>query len=133
MVVDSDVEHVRLKLDHDDAAQLSLYGADVYARTTHDASQILLRSPVYVGSAYIPISIRNCLEKGENPFITTTLSTYLTIDELTYSLFLNYHGNYDEDTMTLKDLLEEFGYQAAEWRLYLDEKDRHDRVYIHVR
>ena len=131
MVEDRDVEEVRRQLSSKDTAHVALYGNDVSIRAVNDASVLSLKAPVYIGSSYFPQSIRSTVMSKAAPFDISALATFLTIDEQHFCVFLNYLGEYDEEMSdtSLKSVLEEFAHQTAEWRLYFDERDRHDRVY----
>jgi hypothetical protein len=133
MVLHREVDKLQQQLAHHHTAQIELYGMGVVVRTLEDASSLFLTSSVYAGCSYIPSGIRNCLKNSKQaPFDQSGLATFLTVDESLYSVTLNYLGAYEEDALiTLKETLEEFAHQATEWRLYLDEKDRHDRVHVH--
>lgn len=135
MLVEQDIENVRRQLDRKDHAEVTLNGVDVRAHTLRDASMLSLTSPVYTGHAYMPSSIRRSLNNKNLPFDRSRLPTFLTIDEARFTVFLHYFGEYNvlEGKSSLKWVLEEFTHQAMEWRLYLDEQDRHDRVYARAR
>jgi hypothetical protein len=92
-----------------------------------------LSASVYEGGNFIPQSVRKCI-CGKIPFEGQWIHTTLLVDEQKYQIFLQYSQNLEESNpQGFRDLLEEFSWQADEWRLYLEEHDRHDLIYIHNR
>ncbi|EFB42069.1 hypothetical protein pah_c016o137 [Parachlamydia acanthamoebae str. Hall's coccus] len=107
-------------------------GSDIFVKTDH-ISQISLLTQVYFGGNFIPKSVRRCLT-GKAPFDDSALETFLTMDEGQFKIFLNYTGNIENlSHRTFIDVLEEFSHQADEWKLFLDEHDKNDLVYSHVK
>lgn len=123
-------EDFRRQLERRDKAQVHIYGNDIDVRLLEDGSMLLLSAAVYRGQDYLPLGIRTALQQGRLPHLyMELLPTYFTIHEESYSVFLNFTMSLEDKQPEIEALLEEFGREAAEWRLYLDEKDRRDRVY----
>jgi hypothetical protein len=56
------------------------------------------------------------------------------VDEPNFHIYLNFLGHLDRmNKESIRLILEEFGRLADEWHLYLDENDKNDLVYIHVK
>lgn len=121
----------RLISDHH--VQIEMGGAEVDVRISDHNHQITLTASVYEGGNFIPLSVRKCV-KGKIPFGGQWIPTKLIINEAEYQVLLTYNGIVSEiDLQSFKDTLEEFSWQADEWRLYLEEHGRHDLVYVHAR
>ncbi|MBS4167790.1 hypothetical protein [Parachlamydia sp. AcF125] len=132
MILDSEIKKLFNKLDHEDCAQITLMGSDIFVKTDH-ISQISLLTQVYFGENFIPQSVRHCLS-GKAPFDDSALETFLSVDERQYKIFLNHNGKIDHlSHRTFIDVLEEFSHQAEEWKLVLDEHDKNDLVYSRVK
>lgn len=100
---------------------------------TYESNKLLLKSEVYEGGNFIPSSVRKCIS-GQLPFSSWLLNTRLVIDEDNFSISLNYCDSISEvDQQNLRELLEEFSMQAYEWRIFLDEHDKHDLLPIYAR
>lgn len=113
--------------------QLHIGGSDVSAYLSEQNAKISLKASVYEGDHFIPQSVRKCAA-GKLPFSGEWIHTTLEIDEKNFLIYLTYKGQTREFNQTnFKDLLEEFSWQADEWRLYLEEHDKHDLVYVHAR
>jgi hypothetical protein len=121
------------KLIEEDTAHFNVGGSDIYIRVIDKASKLSLSTQVYFGGNFIPKSVRSCIVK-QAPFSHGSIKTYLTVDENHFQVYLNYLGKLDSlHSDSFKMLLEEFSWLADEWRLYLDEHDKHDLVYVHVK
>ncbi|MEM1283633.1 MAG: hypothetical protein AAGG81_08780, partial [Chlamydiota bacterium] len=109
-------------------------GSDVSVRVFDNSTKLSLTTPVYFGSNYIPKSVRSGVRKTPPFERTQTINTSLTIDEESYRVFLNYIGKTEIlNNAKFTHLLEDFCYLAEEWRIYLDEEDKNDRIYVHIR
>lgn len=98
-----------------------------------EINKVLLKSIVYEGGNFIPSSVRKCIS-GHLPFSSWLLNTRLILDEENFSISLNYSDSIHEvDQQNLRELLEEFSMQAYEWRIYLDEHDKHDLLPVYIR
>jgi hypothetical protein len=53
------------------------------------------------------------------------------LDEENYRIFLNYIGSTEELTnLKFFHLMKEFEFMVEEWRIFLDEHDKQDLIYI---
>jgi hypothetical protein len=126
-------QEVIKRLIHGDKIQLTFNNSDINMRCIEDASKISLSTAVYIGGNYIPASVRRSL--SEKLMISyPTIHTYLTIDEQSYRINLNYLGETEFlNHHTFNELLEDFGIIADKWRSYLDERDKNDLVYVRAK
>lgn len=128
--VQQDFQKVLRLLALGDNIKLTFDGSDISVRYVEDASKLMLTTPVYTGTNYIPVSVRKCVSQKLNTG-RPGVQTYLTVDEQLYQISLNYFG--DAENMShhhFKDILEEFSGIAEKWRINLDEHDRNDWVYV---
>lgn len=133
MLLEKDLKKVFHKLIQDDIAQIVLGGFDVTIRVFDHSSKISLSTPVYLGGNFIPGSVRKCIFQ-KPPFQSESIKTSLNIDEANYQISLQYVGHLEHlNNGKFKDLLEEFGWLADEWRLFLDEHDKNDLVHVRVK
>ncbi len=133
MILETEIRKVFNQLVQTDLAQIKVGGIDVLIRVFDNASKISLSTPVYTGGNFIPKSVRNCLLQ-KSPFRSNLIKTSLSVDEGKFEIFLNYLGLLNTlNNESFKELLEEFSWLADEWRLFLDEHDKHDLVYVHVK
>lgn len=132
MLVEKEIQKLYQQLLQDDVVHVNVGRSDITVRAFDHASKLSLSTPVYEGGNFIPKSVRASLSKSV-PFARENLKTYLSVDEPSYQVALNYLGrleNFHNDSF--RELLEEFGGLADDWRLYLDEHDKNDLVHVHV-
>lgn len=133
MILAKDLNKLYNSLLGEGVVQLHIGGSDVSARLAEQNAKISLKASVYEGDHYIPQSVRKCIT-GKLPFGGEWIHTRLEIDENNFLIYLTYKCSVKEFNQTnFKDLLEEFSWQADEWRLYLEEHGKHDLLYVHVR
>lgn len=131
MLVQNDLKKLFHDLAKNEMAQIELGGSSITMRMIERASTFSLSTPVYFGGNFIPKSVRECLSH-KAPFTQVgMIKANLTMDEPNFKIWLNYLGSLDHMTgEKLKAVLEEFSWLADEWRLYLDEHDKHDLVHV---
>jgi len=113
-----------------DIIQLTFDRENVSICFVEDASKLSLTTPVYFGSNYIPAGVRHSLSHKFS-FPHPSIKTFLTIDEQEFKIHLNYLGDAEFlNQHQFDEIIEEFGTIAENWRLFLDEKDRNDLVYV---
>ncbi len=119
------------QLINEESATISLGHSDVAVNVFDNASKIFLSSTVYFGGNFISKSVRNCLNK-KPPFTSHNgINTTFTVDEENFRVTINYLGGLEHlNKRMFIDLLEEFSQLADDWRLYLDEHDKHDLVHV---
>lgn len=129
-----DIQKLRDELVDGESVKLPFDGSHIMIRLLDESSKkIYLRAPVYNGGNYIPSSVRHCLSE-KSPVPHPSIKTFLTVDEPHYQVNLNYLGHMEQlSDLHLKEVLEEFAHIAETWRLYLDEHDKNDLVYIHIK
>jgi hypothetical protein len=133
MLIEKEIKQIFNHLADGDLIRIPFDGSDITIRTIDEASKLSLTSQVYDGGNYIPASVRLCLSR-QSPFYHPSVLTFLTIDEQNFKINLNYLGQTQSLTQHhFKELLEEFGLIAEKWRLYLDDHDKDDRVYVRVK
>ena len=133
MLAEKELKKICSRLFRDDVATFSLEGNDITIRIFEDASKLSLATQVYLGGNFIPNSVRKCIL--QKPFLEYgSMRTFLSVDERHFRIILHYlGGSEDVNKEKLKNLLEEFGYLAEAWRLFLDEHDKHDLVHVRVK
>jgi hypothetical protein len=133
MLVEKDIQQILSQLAGGDSIKVPFDGSDIMIRTIDDASKLSLTALVYDGGNFIPNSVRRCLSR-KSPFFHPTILTFLTVDEQSFQVKLNYLGQAQAlNHHTFKELLEEFGIMAEKWRLYLDEHGKNDLIYVRVK
>jgi hypothetical protein len=132
MLVEKEVQKILNQLADGDPIRVSYNGSELMIRFVDEASKLSMTTSVYNGSNYIPSSVRKCLT-NKLPDVSSTILTFLTVDETHYQVNLNYLGRAQPlNHFYFKELVDEFGYLAEEWRFYLDEHDKHDLVHVRV-
>lgn len=133
MIIEKDLRKLFHQLIHDDVAQILLGGSTITIRVFDHASKLALSTPVYLGGNFIPKSVRKCLSQ-KAPFDEGWIKTQLSVDENDFKINLNYTGAVNDlNNQKFKDLLEEFSWQADEWRFFLDEHDKNDLIHVRVK
>ena len=108
---------------------LHVDGADLQVEML-SGSKLRLATPVYRGGNYIPHSVREALKRKHFRHFSS-MSTSFHIDEIHFAVWLHYTGLWrDLTSEKAKDLVQEFGSIASQWRSYLDEQDRNDLVRV---
>ena len=133
MLVEKDAQRILNKLASGDTINVPFDGSDIMIRVIDESSKLSLQALVYVGGSFIPKSVRQCLSR-KSPSFHPSILTFLTVDEQHYQVKLNYLGHAEmTDNHEFIDLLEKFGSMAEKWRLYLDEHDKNDLIYVRVK
>ncbi|MFI0435127.1 MAG: hypothetical protein ACH350_05305 [Parachlamydiaceae bacterium] len=131
MLVEKDVQQILNQLIEGNLIKIPFEGSNVMVRIVDQSSKLCLTASVFEGGNYIPGSVRSCLFH-QYPFSRPSVRTYLTLDEEHFQVKLNYLGHaQDLDHHQFKELLEEFGVIAEQWRYYLEEHGKNDLIYIH--
>ena len=131
MIVEKEFRKLVHQLLKEEIAQIILGHSEVTVHVLDNAMKISLSSSVYFGN-FIPKSVRKCISQTPS-FEKGLIKTSLLVDEENFRINLNYFGQLNHlNKRMFVDLLEEFSWLADEWRLYLDEHDKNDLVYIHV-
>ncbi len=133
MLIEEDIQRMLDQLAGGDSIKIAFDGSNIMIRLIDELSKLSLIALVYDGRNYIPTSVRRCLSH-KSPFSHSSMRTFLTIDEQQFQIKLNYLGHADSLTHHhFRELLEDFGLMAEKWRLYLDEHDKHDLIYVRVK
>lgn len=125
------------QLMQDSVAQITVGGINITIRIYDNARKFSLVTEVYFGGNFIPKSVRDCISKQpkfskESP--KDLIKTYPTMDEKNFRIYLNYLGLLEGmNNESFRVVLEEFSWLAEEWRLFLDENDKHDLIYVRVK
>lgn len=132
MIVEKEFRKLVHQLVKQEVAQFALGNSEMIVHVIDNATKISLSSTVYFGGNFIPKSVRNSLTKNPE-FEKGHIKTSLVVDEENFRVSLNYLGGLAHlNKRMFVDLLEEFSMLADEWRLYLDEHDKNDLIYIHI-
>lgn len=132
MIVEKDLKKLFQQLDHDETAQITLGGSDIFIRVFDDASKISLLTTVYSGGNFIPKSVRTGISQ-KAPFNNVSIKTSLAVDEKQFLVNLHYLGHLEHmNNQNFTGLLEEFSWLAHAWKAYLDEKDKNDLIRVRV-
>lgn len=137
MPVMQEYKKIYQKLMQESVAQIIVGGFDITIRIYDNARKCSLATDVYSGGNYIPKSVRECLTKHpniarENPRIP--IKTFVSLDEANFRIYLNFLGIFEGmNTDAFRSVLEDFSWQAEQWRLFLDENDKKDLIYVRVK
>lgn len=132
MIVEKEFRKLVHQLVKEEIAQIILGNSEVTVHVLDNATKISLSSTVYFGGNFIPKSVRKSLIQSPS-FDKKVIKTSLAVDEENFRVSLNFLGGLNHlNKRMFVDLLEEFSSLADEWRLYLDEHDKNDLVYIHI-
>lgn len=134
MIAAKDIQklfHDLVLLDH---GQFFISEYEISVGIFDQTSKVSLSTPIYFGGNYIPKSVRVAITKTPPFEKNQTIKTSLTVDEENYRIFLSYIGATETlTTQKFQALIEDFHYLAEEWKIYLDEHDKNDLVYIHAK
>lgn len=134
MAIAKEFKKVFQQLMHDSVAHIAVGGSDITIRIFDNATKYSLSTEVYFGGNFIPKSVRTSLEKKVSFSRDASVKTFLSVDEKNFRIYLNYLGKLERVTTDAFHLvLEEFSWVADEWRLFLDEHDKNDLVYVRVK
>ncbi len=130
MLIADELQKLFPELFRDESTQITFDVSDVSVRIFGRQKNVSLSTPVYFGGNYIPQSVRLSLNQSL-PLQNMTLKTFFSIDEENFRIYLH-HNNVLEsmNDASFRDLLDDFIWIAEEWRLFLDENDRNDLVYV---
>lgn len=127
-----EISQVIGRLKRDKSAQIDIYGSPVSIGLFEEAHKVFLSTVIFHGINFIPLSVRACLNKKDAPIHQSVIPTYVSVDESSCSVKLNYIGNHDSiNPQSFDHLLDEFCWLAEEWRSFLDEHGRQDLIYVY--
>lgn len=134
MLLEKEIQKLFQELVSSEESQIFMSGFDISVCIFDHSSKVSLMTPVYFGGNYLPHSVRYAITKSPPFEKQQAIRTFLTVDEENYRVFVNYVGPTEIlNNSKFLSLLEEFGFLAEEWRIYLEEHDRNDRVYVNAR
>lgn len=132
MIEEKQLKQIFRELVDHEWVQMTLDGTPVTIKIFDNASKLMLAAPVYIGSNYIPKSVRKSLSE-KVPFDQHKIRTYMHVIEEEYQVILHYLGRIEDlDRRRFHILLEEFCNLAEEWTRHLDNNDRNDLVHVRV-
>lgn len=132
MIVKEELQKLIQSLLNKETSQISINGSDVNVRVVDDGAKLMLMTLVYTGGNYLPASVRQSIQQ-KPPFSSSLMQTNLIVNEERFEIYLRFVGSTDGLNIdAMRTLLEEFTWLADEWRLFLDEQDRNDRVRVPV-
>lgn len=133
MIVQKDLKKLFHQLVREESAKISMGGYDVIIRILDKDTKLSLSTNVYFGGNFIPNSVRKCVTQKAPFGDTSSLKTFLSVDENNFQIYLNYLGTFEAlNNDRFIQLLEEFSFQAGEWRFWLDEHDKNDLIHVRV-
>jgi hypothetical protein len=132
MIVEKDFRKLVHQLVKEEIAQIIVGNSEVTVHVLDNATKISFSSTVYFGGNFIPKSVRRCITQIPS-FVRGQMKTSFTVDEESFRITLNYLGGLNHlNKRMFVDFLEEFSSLADAWRLYLDEHDKNDLIYVHI-
>lgn len=133
MLLQKELKKLFQQLVLQNVAHVEYEGVDIAVHVLDNNSKLSLSAEVYLGSNYIPKSVRVCIA-SKPPFVSDHIKTKLIVEEGNFRIILHYLGAMEDfNSKLFQDLLEEFCWLTREWRVYLDEHDKHDLVHIYVK
>jgi hypothetical protein len=133
MLAELNLKKIYNRLMSIDVAKIHLGDSDILLQLFDHDSKMLLTSCVYNGGNFIPKSVRKAAA-GNVPFGRGSIQSNIEIDENKSQITLSTFFQVVElDNIQFESSLREFGFQADEWRLLLDERDRNDLLPIFVK
>lgn len=134
MLLEKDLKKLLDRLTHDDVVEIPFGNNALTLRTVDHASKLVMSTPVYFGGNFIPSSVRKCASQ-KSPFRNQAqIKTTLSIDEDKFRISLRYIDDVENlNRHNFSNIIEEFSLIADEWRTVLDENDKNDLVYIHMK
>jgi hypothetical protein len=134
MLIEKDLQKIFSQLAVVDSVNIPYDGSQIMVQLLDQSSAFSLTTLIYEGSNYIPLSVRSSLSQ-KSPFShPSSLLTSFSVDEQHYQVKLQYYGQRRQLTASnFKNILEEFGSVAEEWRLYLDDQDKNDLVHVPIK
>lgn len=134
MLVQKELKKLFKDLKTCNRGQFFLSGYDITVQVFDNSAKLSLSTPIYFGGNYIPKSVRHGVAKLPPFEKNHMIKTFLRIDEENYRIFLQYLGTTEAfNDSKFMNLLEDFHCLAEEWRIYLDEHDKNDLVYVRVK
>ena len=131
MIVERDFRRLVHQLIKEEIAQIVLGNSEVTVHVFDNSTKISLAAEVYFGGNFISQSVRKCLTARPSFLSGPHIQTSFTVDEENFRVVLNYLGGLDHlNKRMFIDLLEDFSWLSDEWRLYLDEHDKHDLIHV---
>jgi len=133
MLVDRELQKIFQELMSNNQVQIFMDGCDVSVQVFDNSCKLSITTPVYFGGNYIPKSVRTGISKSPPFEKNQSIKTTVSVEEESFRVFLNYLGSTENfNNNKFNQLLDDFCYLAEEWRIYLEEHDRNDRVYVHA-
>ena len=133
MLLEKDLRKIFKQLVSDDVAHVQLGDSDITIQVHDNSSKLSLLASVFEGGNFIPKSVRDCT-LGKAPFISEHIKAGLVFDEDHFRIFLRYLGRVESlNHESFKALLEEFGWLADEWRIFLEDHGKQDLVHVRVK
>jgi len=131
MVLQKDLAKTYEELIKGGQSLLFSSGSDISLQALEGGSKFLLSTPIYFGADYLPGSVREAAKKIPPFDLHQTLLTSIKIDEEQFRVYLTYLGaSLDLAQDKFKHTLAEFDYLASEWRIYLDEHEKKDLIWV---
>lgn len=132
MIIEKEFRKLVHQLVKEEIAQFILGNSEMTVHVLDNATKISISSTVYFGGNFIPKSVRRCITQTPS-FVRGQIKTSFLVDEENFRVTLSYLGGLAHlNKRMFVDLLEEFSSLADAWRVYLDEHDKNDLIYVHV-
>jgi hypothetical protein len=134
MLLQKDLKKITDQLLCRDPVKVNIEGNEITIQTVdRDGSKLSLSAPVYVGTDFIPQSVRHSLLEKVS-FTNEKMKTFFSVDEGHFRVFLVYLGQSESlNQKKFKTLLEDFTLLANAWRAFLDEHDKRDLIHVRVK
>lgn len=133
MLLQKELKKLFQELVLQNVAHIEYEDVDIVVHVLDNNSKLSLSAEVYLGSNYIPKSVRTCIA-SKPPFLSYQIKTNLIVEEPNFRVVLHYLGGMEDfNSKIFQDLLQEFCWLTRQWRVYLDEHDKHDLVHIYAK
>lgn len=107
----------------------------VVLRIFDESKKLSFKTIVFQGEGFIPLSIREAIEKGEGPLPEKDfLNSFVSVDEAMSCVWLiSVEGTEGLHPKKMERMIDDFAYLADVWRSYFEEKEKRDYAYVRSR
>lgn len=129
MVLEQDFANTIQELVKHEFATIQIGESKIHIHVLEATKKLSLSTLVYRGENYLPDSVRQAM-LHQSPF-ARKIHTFLRVSEPDFEIELRYLGDLESlSKKEFRNLLEDFAVIADEWRTYLDDHDKKDRIHV---